>query len=235
VKISVVGRGNVGGGLADLWEKADHDVARLGKEGGDVSDADAVLVAVPGGDLAEALDKVTGLDGDCGSWSELIANHWWLIVFGSAAPSHKRRASITVSEGCVRPLPWMSQRCEQRTSSLTRPGCSQGRASARDYRALASVDSHSRVVLEGSRRLRHGRLGDNYHADPTSLPGCLDRLLRSGSVRDYAPRTAQRLVSVPAATVAEVMLQSFHRASMTPAIPVTVVRPVATSPDIGGK
>jgi predicted dinucleotide-binding enzyme len=63
VKIAVVGRGNVGGGLADLWEKADHDVARLGKEGGDVSDADAVLVAVPGGDLAEALDKVTGLDG----------------------------------------------------------------------------------------------------------------------------------------------------------------------------
>jgi predicted dinucleotide-binding enzyme len=63
VKIAVVGKGNVGGGLADLWEKADHDVARLGKEGGNVSDADAVLVAVPGGDLADALEKVTGLDG----------------------------------------------------------------------------------------------------------------------------------------------------------------------------
>ena len=63
MKIAVVGKGNVGGGLADLWEKADHDVARLGKDGGDVSDADAVLVAVPGGDLADALDKVTGLDG----------------------------------------------------------------------------------------------------------------------------------------------------------------------------
>ena len=43
MKIAVVGRGNVGGGLADLWEKANHDVTRLGKEGGDVSDADAVL------------------------------------------------------------------------------------------------------------------------------------------------------------------------------------------------
>jgi predicted dinucleotide-binding enzyme len=62
VKIAVVGRGNVGGGLADLWEKAGHDVARLGKEGGDVSDADAVLVAVPGGRIADAIDKVQGLD-----------------------------------------------------------------------------------------------------------------------------------------------------------------------------
>ena len=43
MKIAVMGRGNVGGGLGDLWEKAGHDVARIGKEGGDVSDADAVL------------------------------------------------------------------------------------------------------------------------------------------------------------------------------------------------
>ena len=26
MKIAVVGRGNIGGGLADLWEKADHDI-----------------------------------------------------------------------------------------------------------------------------------------------------------------------------------------------------------------
>jgi 8-hydroxy-5-deazaflavin:NADPH oxidoreductase len=63
MKIAVVGRGNVGGGLGDLWEKAGHDVARLGKDGGDVSDADAVLVAVPGQALAEALDTVQGLSG----------------------------------------------------------------------------------------------------------------------------------------------------------------------------
>ncbi len=63
MKIAVVGRGNVGGGLADLWEKAGHEVARIGKEGGDVSDAEAVLVAVPGGAVADALDNVQGLDG----------------------------------------------------------------------------------------------------------------------------------------------------------------------------
>ena len=63
MKITVVGRGNVGGGLASRWEKAGHAVTRLGRDGGDSSDADAVLVAVPGTEIAEALEKVTGLDG----------------------------------------------------------------------------------------------------------------------------------------------------------------------------
>jgi len=63
MKIAVVGKGNVGGGLADLWERAGHDVTRIGKEGGDVSDADAVLVAVPGGALADAFDTVSGWEG----------------------------------------------------------------------------------------------------------------------------------------------------------------------------
>ena len=63
MKIACVGRGNVGGGLADLWEKAGHEVTRIGKDGGDVSDAEAVLLAVPGGAVAEALDRVQGLDG----------------------------------------------------------------------------------------------------------------------------------------------------------------------------
>jgi hypothetical protein len=63
MKIAVVGRGNVGGGLADKWEQAGHSVARIGKEGGDVSDADAVLIAVPGGAIEEALGKVQGLEG----------------------------------------------------------------------------------------------------------------------------------------------------------------------------
>ena len=59
-----MGRGHVGSGLADLWEQADHEVvARLGREGGDVSDADVVLVAVPGGAIVDALDNVTGIDG----------------------------------------------------------------------------------------------------------------------------------------------------------------------------
>jgi predicted dinucleotide-binding enzyme len=63
MRIAVVGRGNVGGGLADLWEKAGHDVTRIGSDGGDVSDADAVLFAVPGGSVAEAVEKVSGLEG----------------------------------------------------------------------------------------------------------------------------------------------------------------------------
>ncbi len=63
MRVAVIGRGNVGGGLADLWERAGHEVTRIGREGGDVSDAEAVLVAVPGGALAEALDNVQGLEG----------------------------------------------------------------------------------------------------------------------------------------------------------------------------
>jgi 8-hydroxy-5-deazaflavin:NADPH oxidoreductase len=63
VRVAVVGRGRVGGGLGDLWEKAGHEVTRIGRGGGDVSSADAILVAVPGGAVAEALDGVTGWDG----------------------------------------------------------------------------------------------------------------------------------------------------------------------------
>ena len=48
MRITVVGRGRVGGGLADLWERAGHQVTRLGREGGGVSDAEVVLLAVPG-------------------------------------------------------------------------------------------------------------------------------------------------------------------------------------------
>jgi 8-hydroxy-5-deazaflavin:NADPH oxidoreductase len=63
MKIATVGRGNIGGGLADRWERAGHEVTRLGKEGGDVSDADVVLVAVPGNATADALEKVQGIEG----------------------------------------------------------------------------------------------------------------------------------------------------------------------------
>jgi 8-hydroxy-5-deazaflavin:NADPH oxidoreductase len=63
MKLAVIGRGNIGGGLADRWERAGHQVTRIGKEGGDVSDAEAVLVAVPGGAVGDALEKVQGLQG----------------------------------------------------------------------------------------------------------------------------------------------------------------------------
>ena len=63
MKIAVLGRGNVGGGLANLWERSGHEVTRIGREGGDVSNVEAVVVAVPGGAIAEALDNVQGLEG----------------------------------------------------------------------------------------------------------------------------------------------------------------------------
>jgi len=63
MNITTIGRGNVGGGLAKLWEQAGHAVTILGREGGDAADADAVLVAVPSGSLSEALGKVSEREG----------------------------------------------------------------------------------------------------------------------------------------------------------------------------
>jgi 8-hydroxy-5-deazaflavin:NADPH oxidoreductase len=63
VRIVVVGRGNVGGGLARLWAKAGHEVTLLGKEGGDASDADVVVIAVPGGMVADAMSRIIGAKG----------------------------------------------------------------------------------------------------------------------------------------------------------------------------
>lgn len=63
MKIATIGRGKIGGGLADLWEKAGHEVTRIGHEGGEVGEVEAVLIAVPGGALEEALGSVTGLEG----------------------------------------------------------------------------------------------------------------------------------------------------------------------------
>jgi predicted dinucleotide-binding enzyme len=63
MRIAVVGRGKVGGGLADLWERSGHQVTRLGRGGGDVSEAEVVLVAVPGDAVADAFEKLRGVAG----------------------------------------------------------------------------------------------------------------------------------------------------------------------------
>ena len=63
MRITAFGNGNVGGGLADMWERAGHQVTRLGRDGGSVADADVLLVAVPGGSIAEALYLLTGFEG----------------------------------------------------------------------------------------------------------------------------------------------------------------------------
>jgi 8-hydroxy-5-deazaflavin:NADPH oxidoreductase len=63
VRITTIGRGNVGGGLGELWREAGHEVVEMGREGGDASGSDAVLLAVPQTAIADALGSVTGLDG----------------------------------------------------------------------------------------------------------------------------------------------------------------------------
>lgn len=63
MNIAVIGRGNVGGGLSERWRAAGHEVQEIGREGGDVAQADVVLVAVPGTAIADALAKVSGAEG----------------------------------------------------------------------------------------------------------------------------------------------------------------------------
>jgi 8-hydroxy-5-deazaflavin:NADPH oxidoreductase len=63
MKITVIGRGNVGGGLAAKWRDAGHEVQELGRDGGDASDADVLLLAVPGPEIANALGGVSGIAG----------------------------------------------------------------------------------------------------------------------------------------------------------------------------
>jgi 8-hydroxy-5-deazaflavin:NADPH oxidoreductase len=63
MRITTVGSGTVGGGLAARWRNAGHEVTELGPEGGDASEADAVLVAVPSGAIDDALSRVAGLEG----------------------------------------------------------------------------------------------------------------------------------------------------------------------------
>jgi hypothetical protein len=61
MNITVIGRGNVGGGLAARWRKAGHDVTEIGRDGGDASGSEAILVAVPSAAIGDALGKVTGI------------------------------------------------------------------------------------------------------------------------------------------------------------------------------
>jgi hypothetical protein len=61
MKITVIGRGNVGGGLARRWQLCGHEVTELGSDGGDASGSDAVLVAIPSNAIADAFGKVTGI------------------------------------------------------------------------------------------------------------------------------------------------------------------------------
>jgi predicted dinucleotide-binding enzyme len=61
--IAVIGRGNVGGGLARRWTTAGHDVTALGREGGDAASADVLLVALRSAAIADGLARVRGIHG----------------------------------------------------------------------------------------------------------------------------------------------------------------------------
>jgi hypothetical protein len=63
VRIAVLGRGNVGGGLAKRWRDAGHEVDELGRDGGDVSSADVVVLAVPEDAIASAIAGAPGIAG----------------------------------------------------------------------------------------------------------------------------------------------------------------------------
>jgi predicted dinucleotide-binding enzyme len=63
VKITIIGRGNVGGALQRVLSAQGHEVSALGSDGGDAADADAVILAVPGGAVEDALRSVRGVEG----------------------------------------------------------------------------------------------------------------------------------------------------------------------------
>jgi predicted dinucleotide-binding enzyme len=63
VKITIIGRGNVGGALQRVLSARGHEVDALGSDGGDAADADAVILAVPGGAVEEALRDVSSVEG----------------------------------------------------------------------------------------------------------------------------------------------------------------------------
>ncbi|GAA5193108.1 hypothetical protein GCM10023346_16900 [Arthrobacter gyeryongensis] len=63
MRITVIGRGHVGGALARRWTAAGHDVTTLGRDGGDAAGADVVVVAIPGDSIAVGLANIAGLDG----------------------------------------------------------------------------------------------------------------------------------------------------------------------------
>ena len=67
MEIAVIGRGNVGGGLARRWRKAGHEVTELGRGGGDASGAEVVLLAVPSAEIENALRAVDGIAGKTAS------------------------------------------------------------------------------------------------------------------------------------------------------------------------
>jgi len=62
MKISTIGRGNIGASLAKRWRATGHDVTEFGSEGGNATGSDAVLVAIPSNAIENAFTKVAGIN-----------------------------------------------------------------------------------------------------------------------------------------------------------------------------
>jgi 8-hydroxy-5-deazaflavin:NADPH oxidoreductase len=63
MNVTIIGRGNVGGGLAARWSGASHQVRARGRDGGAASGSDVVVVAVPSNQIDAALEGVAGVEG----------------------------------------------------------------------------------------------------------------------------------------------------------------------------
>jgi 8-hydroxy-5-deazaflavin:NADPH oxidoreductase len=63
MNITVIGRGNVGGGLAKRWRAAGHEVQEIGRDGGDAAGAEVLVIAVPTPEIQGALVQVSGIEG----------------------------------------------------------------------------------------------------------------------------------------------------------------------------
>lgn len=61
--IAIVGRGHLGSTLSRFWSGAGHRVTALGRNGGDVTGADVLVVAVPAAAVPRALQVVDGYRG----------------------------------------------------------------------------------------------------------------------------------------------------------------------------
>ena len=169
MRITVVGRGKLGGGLADLWERAGHEVTRLGRGGGDVSDADAVLVAVPGGAIAEAFECLRGVEGKTmidatnlpgvppptgfASNAEFVKskthgptaksfNFNFASLFGRLGEARARPGNLRCGDEEARdPLMWATERRARAAGELDRRGTARRAGSWRPRRSTATRSS----------------------------------------------------------------------------------------------
>src|SRR5919112_3790981 len=158
MNVAVLGRGNVGGGLADLWERAGHEVTRIGREGGDVSDAEAVVVAIPGDAVADALDNVQGIEQK----TVIDATNLWGVDppagFSSNAEFVKSRTNGPTAKSFNTNFAALYERIGQARSKPSNVWC--GDEEAREVVEQLNRDAGFEPVYAGS--LENAALQENF-------------------------------------------------------------------------